>query len=64
MKISKNHKHIFIYPTPNGPISVGKCKCGAEQPGYNSLEGAFKFNNRYTSKAMRKKKLLNNFLKK
>ena len=59
----KGHKHIFIYPTPNGPISVGKCKCGAEQPGYNSLEGAFKFNNRALTGKQRKKKALKNFVK-
>lgn len=30
------HLHRFRYDSPNGPVSVGRCKCGAEKAGYNS----------------------------
>lgn len=55
----KKHIHKFVYPLPNGPVSIGKCKCGEEKPGFNSIEGMYKFNNRFT-----KKGFLNNFNKK
>lgn len=61
----KNHKHIhkYIFPPPDGPTSIGKCKCGATQEGFNSVYGAFKFNNRALTGKQRKKKALKNFVK-
>ena len=36
------HIHEYIHPAPNGSTSVGKCKCGAKDKAFNSLD--YKFN--------------------
>lgn len=36
---TKKHIHKFIYPPPNGPESIGKCRCGEKKLGYNSMDG-------------------------
>ncbi len=43
MKVEDKKKHIhkFIYPPPNGPVSIGKCKCGEKKEGFNSMDGRF-----------------------
>tara|TARA_R100001510_G_C7500034_1_gene104111 strand:+ start:216 stop:374 length:159 start_codon:yes stop_codon:yes gene_type:complete len=38
---TKKHIHKFIYPPPNGPESIGKCRCGEKKIGYNSMDGRF-----------------------
>jgi hypothetical protein len=32
------HIHKYIHPEPNGRESIGKCKCGAKDKAYNSLD--------------------------
>ena len=43
MKVEDKNKHIhkFIFPAPNGPVSIGKCKCGEKKEGFNSMDGRF-----------------------
>ena len=32
------HVHRYVFESPNGPTSIGRCDCGAETVGVNSLE--------------------------
>ena len=62
--MSKKHIHKYIFPPPNGPTSIGKCKCGAKQEAHNSIFGVYRFNNSAYTSEQRKKRALKNFVKK
>lgn len=36
---SADHLHRYRYDTPSGPVSEGRCACGAVKVGYNAFIG-------------------------
>mgnify|MGYP001177675297 FL=1 len=61
--MSTKHIHKYIFPSPDGPTSIGKCDCGATQEGFNSMDSNFKFNNKGLTGKQRRNKALKNFVK-